>query len=233
MRRRRKFDNDDDDDAGCACGWWYCHLLNIVWAVLFGYLYYIYTQIDSNNSRYLATQTPIDATVEWILKQLGEGSTLEEHPIHDKWWISRPIDALDLPFAPNVPMTPALEWVLLKLGQENEIKAHNISDVWWRLRPQSSMITLNASSISTKSMIIEESLNTYGSVDFWPSADESVVSSRRLEQSRSVACRHCTSYWDYDSCLVKCVPHAHVGKNGKLLFSSEPCQCQQEENQSP
>ena len=158
MRRRRKF--DDDDDAGCACGWWCCHLLNIVWAVLFGYLYYNYRQIDSYNSRYLATQTPIDATVEWILKQLGEGSTLEEHPIHDKWWISRPIDALDLPFVPNVPMTPALEWVLLKLGQGNEIKEHNISDIWWRLRPQSA-ITLNASSISTKSMIMLKRLKSW------------------------------------------------------------------------
>lgn len=230
MRRRRKF--DDDDDAGCACGWWCCHLLNIVWAVLFGYLYYNYRQIDSYNSRYLATQTPIDATVEWILKQLGEGSTLEEHPIHDKWWISRPIDALDLPFVPNVPMTPALEWVLLKLGQGNEIKEHNISDIWWRLRPQSA-ITLNASSISTKSMIIEKSLNTYGLVDFWPSAVSSAVSSRRLEQFSSVACRHCTSYWDYDSCLVKCAPHTHIGQDGKVLFSSKHCQCQQEENQSP
>lgn len=220
MRRRRKFDKDDDDDAGCIpCGWWCCHLLNIVWAVLFGYLYLKYKDIDSHHSRYLPTTTPIDASVEWILKQLGEGSTLEEHPIHDKWWVSRPTDALNLPFVPNHTMTPALEWVLLKLGQENEIKEHAISDIWWQLRPQTAIV-LNATSVMTNTLIVETALDTFGTVDFYPSANND----RRLVQGSS-SCSRCSSYWDDGNCVTKCGPHTHIGKDGHIVFMNEHCQC--------
>lgn len=163
MRQRRKFDKDDD--ACIPHGWWCCHLLNIVWAVLFGYLYLKYKDIDSHHSRYLPTTTPIDASVEWILKQLGQSSTLEEHHIHDIWWASRPTEALNLPFVPNHTMTPALEWVLLKLNQENEIKEHDISDIWWQLRPQTAIV-LNATSVTTDTLIVESALTTHGVVEF-------------------------------------------------------------------
>jgi len=217
-RRRRKFDDDDekDDDSCCIpCGWCCCHLLNIVWAVLFGFLYYNYEHREPPAPQ----KTSIDAPVEWILKQIGEGSTLEEHPLDDKWWITRPAAPLSFP---NISL-PALEWVLQKLDQESERTNHDISDSWWQERPQS-LLVINATSVHMNNVVVKEGMNTYGQIDFWPGVNYGHDSSRRL-RTVLTACDHCTSYLDHYSCKSRCVPHTMINNAGEMTFSHEKCNC--------
>lgn len=118
-------------------------IVNLCWGAI---LVTLYTKLSQKHHSHKT-----DPAIFWILRQLGEGDQLEEHPPSDPWWASRPTTPLDLPFAPSGPISPALQWVLLKLGQEEHLRHHNVSDKWWSHRPQSN-ITLNATNVSVTPM---------------------------------------------------------------------------------
>ena len=118
-------------------------IVNLCWGAI---LVTLYTKLSQKHHSHKT-----DPAIFWILRQLGEGDQLEEHPPSDPWWASRPTTPLDLPFAPSGPISPALQWVLLKLGQEEHLRHHNVSDKWWSHRPQTN-ITLNATNVSVTPM---------------------------------------------------------------------------------
>lgn len=117
-------------------------IVNLCWgAIIVG----LYSKLVQKNP-HISVQNS-DGAITWILNQLGEGDILNEHPLSDPWWETRPLGALDLPFAPSGPISPALKWVLLKLGQEEALQYHNVSSPWWLYRPQTN-ITLNATNVT-------------------------------------------------------------------------------------
>lgn len=124
---------------GAGAFGWCMVIINLCWGAI---IVSLYTKLSQKQHTHNS-----DAAIIWILNQLGEGDVLNEHPPSDPWWETRPLGALDLPFAPSGPISPALQWVLLKLGQEEALEHHNVSSPWWLYRPQTN-ITLNATNVT-------------------------------------------------------------------------------------
>tara|TARA_B100001059_G_scaffold74455_1_gene72023 strand:- start:976 stop:2175 length:1200 start_codon:yes stop_codon:yes gene_type:complete len=72
-------------------------------------------------------------------------------------------------------------------------------------------------------VVIDGTLNTFGTVDFWPSHPSSV--SRRLfvDDHSAQTCRRCAAI-SGSNCAMQCVPHMHI-LGGVLGFNNHTCTC--------
>lgn len=80
--------------------------------------------------------------------------------------------------------------------------------------------------VSEGDVVIQGSLNTFGTVDFWPGHMASSTSSNRrlfMDDHTTQTCRRCAAVAG-TNCMTQCVPHVHI-LGGVLGFNNHTCSC--------
>lgn len=100
------------------------------------------------------------------------------------------------------------------------------------------VVNINVGTLTGEDVVVDSTLNTFGTVDFWP---EKPTESRRLARSPNMlladhfskrkladrftakSCRRCAEYVG-EHCSAQCVPHMHI-LGGVLKFNNHSCTC--------
>ena len=190
------------------------------------------------------TVTPLASAYVHSRRRLySEGEQPTRLFVNGKVRVSEYVEYFSVPkdgFVKLIVAPESLRYVLKVLGMTERPWW---DDQYWLIRNNASEVnitnTLNLNRANVASLtvmelvsnevVIDGTLNTFGTVDFWP-ARQDTYNNRRLFSGHSSVddhstqtCRRCASISSVD-CETQCVPHMHI-LGGVLGFNNHTCRC--------